>query len=47
MNHRRIERVAALGRPPFFLVEDIGDLGVIEAIAAKLKRRAPSAPCMC
>ena len=36
MNHRRIERVAALGRPPSFVVEDIGDFGAIEAFPAQL-----------
>ena len=36
MNHRRIERVATLGRTPSFVVEDVGDLGAIEAFAAKL-----------
>ena len=36
MNHRRIERVPTLGRTPPFLVEDIGDLGAIEAFPAKV-----------
>ena len=36
MNHRRIERVPTLGRTPPFLVEDIGDLGTIEAFPAKV-----------
>jgi len=36
MNHRRIERVATLGRTPSFVVEDNGNLGAIETLAAKL-----------
>ena len=49
INHRRIERIATLGGPPSFAVEDIGNLGAIETFVAKLcgarRQRRVSAEC--
>jgi len=36
INHPRIERIATLGGPPSFAVEDIGNSGAIETFVAKL-----------